>query len=142
MEHYGQLYQAENNAKYALRLSSIIKDSENDLNSLMWQLFEDYEKEMELFQPYQDALPSLGGVNKIPLKYIETKDLSKSQIIEQKFLDMGLPERSLLINVPSQMGMQKGVLTPDNQQIIISPVGSAVKLGNKIYDKVEKVLWL
>jgi len=117
------------------------KDKDTDLNKLMWELYEDYEKEVKLFEPYEDVLPTESTTNKIPIKFIETTDLSKKQIIEQKFEDLGFPDDSVLVQVPTQFGLHNGVLTPNNQQILINAKGQPIKLQNKIYDKIEKVVW-
>ncbi|MBI5421544.1 hypothetical protein HZA44_00200 [Candidatus Peregrinibacteria bacterium] len=111
-----------------------------DLNSLMWQLYEDYEKELELRETFQIALPSTGNSNEINIKFIETADISQKKIIEQTFKKLAYPKGSRITinnNMLTVVYPTPGGLNAE------SPFFEGVlkNLNDEIYEITEKQLW-
>lgn len=114
-------------------------DGKDNLSDIMWKLFEEYEKDLELKIPYRDELPKKGDTNEIPIKFVESSNLSSTNIIEQKMVDFGFPENTVLIHT----GGQPGIFIPGttSQPIPINCEGQPIVLNNKIYDKREIAYW-
>lgn len=118
----------------------------DNLSDVMWELFEEYEKDLELNMPYRDKLPTGGNINEIPTRYIESTTLSSVHIIEQTMTDLGFSAGSKLINIPVGNKLTPAVFIPGAggvppQTIIISSRGQPVFLNNTIYDKEEISYW-
>jgi len=130
--------------KIGLDIAFAEKFSHGDdkLDDVMWKLYEEYEKDLEILKPYEDQLPSSGNTNEIPVKYIESSNLSSEHIIEQTMTNLGFPTGSKLISINNQ----PAVYIPPNppvppQTLILICSGQPILLNNTIYEKKEKVYW-
>ncbi|MCX6685048.1 MAG: hypothetical protein NTV10_00100 [Methanoregula sp.] len=140
------------------------KEGSENLENLMWELYLDYEKELHIFDPYKDELPSTGNVREISIKFIESISSSSQNILQQYWREMEFPEGSYLSSVSGVLGVyipphfitstntgtggyaaivgqqqQQGLITA--QVIPIQFNGQAVYINKKIYDKKEYVIW-
>ncbi len=109
-----------------------------EFNDLVWDLYLDYEKDMELCKPYQDKLETSQTNKDIPVKYIESTAKSSIFKIKQNWVDMGFPDGSKLILANNG---QPAVLLPTGQALGIIAMGIPVMINNKIYDKQETIIW-
>ncbi len=107
------------------------------INRLMWDLYLDYEAELQLRRAYEDALPSTEQKNELPVKFIESEFGSSAHVIEQNFVDLGFNSSAKLTTVNNQ----PAVFIPPNQFIPVVFSGQLVSLNNKIYDKQETNYW-
>ena len=113
------------------------EDISERLHQLMWDLYLDYEKEMDLLTPYTDKIPREGNIVKLPLKEIESNAMQFTYICEQEWIDMGFPENSRLINNDGQIN----VYIPPDKVIPAIFHGVATFLNGKIYEKRENLYW-
>lgn len=115
-----------------------IKNNEDTLDKLIWQLYLDYENDLKMRIPYKDELPSGNKTHlEIPLKYIESDKSSSVFILEQEWIDMGFADGSKLCtanNAPA-------VFIPPNQIIPVRFQGQPICTNNKIYEKREDSFW-
>jgi len=126
------------------------KDDKN-LADVMWELFEEYEKDLNLEMPYKDQAPPQGkNINEIPIRFIESNDLSSTHIIEQTMTNIGFPANSKLIRIPVGNSLQPAVYIPGQrtqqgnippQTYLIACNGTPLHLNNVIYDKEEISYW-
>lgn len=114
------------------------EDISTEFSKLVWDLYLDYEKDMELCKPYQDSLEAEQTNKDIPVKYIESVVKSSAFKIRQNWVDMGFPEGSKLILANNG---QPAVLLPNGQALGIIAMGTPVMLNKKIYDKQETTIW-
>jgi hypothetical protein len=113
--------------------------NENDnLAKLMWDLYLDYESEMQLLRPYKDQLPQGGaGTSEIPTKFVESSNFSSVFIIEQEWVNLNLPAGSKLANANNQIS----VFVPPSTILPLVFQGQPVEIGNTIYEKREDSFW-
>ncbi|MBE3121645.1 MAG: hypothetical protein IMZ58_05490 [Thermoplasmata archaeon] len=129
--------------KLPIKKAEDFSSNGENLSDIMWKLFEEYEKDLELKKPYKDELPKQGNINKIPIKYIESSNLSSVKIIEQDFVNLRFQQGTILIFSENK---QPGVYIPGTAQsqpqtIPIYCEGKPVVLNNTIYDKREIDYW-
>ena len=108
-----------------------------ELETLMWDLFIDYESEMNLTKPYVDELPAKGTKKELPIKFIESASLSSVKIIEQTWVDTKFPEGSSLMVANNQAA----VFIPPNQVVPALFRGQPLLMEGKIFDKQETDYW-
>lgn len=130
--------------KLPIKLAENFSKNNENLADIMWKLFEEYEKDLELRIPYKDELPATGNIKKIPIKFVESSNVSSSKIIEQNYINLGLPSGSVLIFGENRQPMAFIPGTAQNQPSTL-PIyceGRPVVLNNTIYDKRELDYWI
>ena len=122
----------------SIGLNVIDADKISDkLESLMWKLYLDYESELILSKPYVDELPKKGTIKELPIKFIESTNLSSVKVIEQNWIDTQFPDGSrLMVN-----NNQVAVFIPPNQVIPAVFRGQPLLMEGKIFDKQETDYW-
>lgn len=113
------------------------EDISERLHELMWDLYLDYETEMDLLVPYEDNLPVSGDISEIPLKAIESTLRRDTYICEQKWVNMGFSEDCKLFDNNGQIA----IYVPPNQVLSIRFQGSPAFVNGLIYDKQETLYW-
>jgi len=138
------------------------ENSEN-LEDLIWELYLDYEKELKIFEPYKDEIPTTGDIREIPVKFIESASRSCQNILQQYWKHMDFPEGTYLSNANGALGVYipphfmsvpntpvaaygvGGQLPPTsliNAQVVpIQFQGQAVCINDRIYEKKEYTIW-
>lgn len=125
---------------------NVIK-TDNKLEKLLWSLYKQYEKAMEMDIPYIDEPPratqkSSSGREKerrdVPLTYIETSDLTSIKISLLHFKKLDFPKGSKLVN---QEG-DTAIYTPNGETIPAIPTGQFIAAHDFIYDKTEDIYWV
>lgn len=119
------------------KAEEIINEDEN-LDSLLWDLYKDYEAELQLNIPYKDELPTTGDVVELPIKYIESLDRSDVFIIEQNWERLSFPAGCFIIRNNNIFS----VYNPSSREII--PVlfkGVPTNMQGAMYDKQEISYW-
>jgi hypothetical protein len=112
---------------------------ESDLSQLMWDLFLDYEKEMKLFIPYTDEFPEKGHTVKIILKKIESIVRESTNINEQKWIHLDLPEGCLPTKDPDTD--RESLFYPPDQILFLNLPGKLILWDNKVYNVRENIYW-
>lgn len=113
-----------------------IKNSKLVLSTLMWDLFLDYENDLQMTNPYVDVLPVSGQVD-LKIKCTESTKASSIYVIQQKWIDLNFPPGSKLTSINNQIG----AFLPTNQFIPILPRGQLIQMGDRIYEKQEITVW-
>ncbi|MGV8151216.1 MAG: SDH family Clp fold serine proteinase [Candidatus Woesearchaeota archaeon] len=114
-----------------------------NLSDVMWELFEEYEKDLKIDSPYKDELPLKGDTNELIVKFIESSDLSSMHVIEQTFHDLGFPEECKLVNANNQPAVYIPSKNSGEQPQVL-PIafqGTPIFINNKIIDKKEIFYW-
>ncbi|WAI02545.1 SDH family Clp fold serine proteinase [Methanogenium organophilum] len=121
-----------------VQYSEEFKDENDNLSNLMWDLYLDYEAELQLSRPYVDELPE--GTNtkcEIPTKYIESVNNSSVFVIEQEWINKGFQEGAKVSNTNNG----PGVFIPPSTLIPIPVRGQLVQMNNLVYEKRETTYW-
>lgn len=113
-----------------------INNSDFVLSNLMWDLYLDYETDLQMTTPYVDTLPTSGHLE-IPIKCIESAHGSSIYVLKQDWIDLNFPSGSKL----TKMNNQIGAYLPTNQFIPILPRGQVLQMGDRIYEKRETTIW-
>ena len=113
---------------------NIIEPNSN-LETLIWSLYLEYEKEMQFRSPYKDE-PTTS--RDIPIVYIESINETNKRIIRQKISLVNTPQNSFI----TIFNGLASFFVNNNSFIPVKTEGNAVIINGQIYDKVESVLWL
>jgi hypothetical protein len=111
------------------------------LDSTMWELFKDYEKELSMQQPYHDRLSAIGDKRLIPVKMVESRDLTSAFIIEQEYSKINAPKGSYFTKVDNIFAL--AFIKADTLQIVpfSFPDGTPTNIKDELYIKRENVYW-
>jgi hypothetical protein len=121
-----------------INADTIVKE-ENNLENLIWELYKDYEIDLELGTPYKDSLPQgTEEIIKIPIKFVESTEKSNNFVIIQKFVKLNFPAGSQLLNNNGQMVVQNGT---SGQILPVVFMGAPTVINGEIYDKQESIKW-
>mgnify|MGYP000974675710 FL=1 len=115
-----------------------VSDSNENLETLMWELYKDYEDELKLKTPYKDEAPTTGDTNKLPIKFIESTNKSNKFIISQKMAQLNFPANSYIINNNGQVAVYNSAT---GQVVPVIFMGQPTYIDGKIFDKQESLLW-
>jgi hypothetical protein len=114
------------------------EDTPLDISQLMWELFLDYEEEMKMLIPV-DELPEKDLSAKIILKKIESTVTECTNINEQKWVHLDLPEGCLPVKNPDTN--RECIFHPPDQKLHLNVPGKLVFWENKIYNLRDNIYW-
>lgn len=109
---------------------------DKQLSSLMWDLFLDYEDELQMTNPYVDRVPPSSKLE-LPIKCIETSINSSTYIIDQTWNDLSYPVGAKLTYANNSLA---AFISP-NTILPIVPRGQVLQIDGKIYEKIETTYW-
>lgn len=119
-------------------------DSEDGvtLDTVMWDLFVDYEKDMGMQEPYSDKLTAIGSKRLIPIKMVESTGFTSALVIEQEFNEITAPKGTFLTKIDKIHALAH----PQPDKIQIVPINSIsgmtpVNIKDKLYFKRETIGW-
>jgi hypothetical protein len=146
-----------------IKYAEDFKDDSENLEHLIWDLYLDYEKELQIFIPYKDELPTTDNIREIPIKFIESSLKSSLNILEQHWICMDFPDGTQLSSIngvlgvfipPGYVTMPNPNATPMNPQqpptivqfsggqiVTVQFHGQAVHIDERIYEKREYNIW-
>lgn len=128
-----------------------------ELEQLMWELYTEYEKFLQLKIPYKDTPTNQGELRKIPLVVFESEKIRSAKNINQTInqIQLNMPNHLQPQN-PQQGGNSQQVqvnYTPvfmDNKACLMLANGQVLQIGTQgiptvinkyFYDKVETIEW-
>ncbi|HOI69959.1 MAG TPA: hypothetical protein PLN41_09455 [Methanothrix sp.] len=122
-----------------------IRCNGRNLDEIMWDLFLDYEKELDLKTPYEDDV-STGDKRVIPMKFIESIGSTSALVVGQRFDKLSLPGGSFFTQISTPTGQMLSLaVMKEGGQIQIVPYigkgGRAVYINGDLYEKHETVSW-
>lgn len=116
-------------------------DSGRTLDTIMWELFIDYECEMGMQDPYSDKLSAIGNKRFIPIKMVESNGLTSASVIEQEFNKIDVPKGTYL----TQIDKLYALAHPQPDKIQVVPYnftgGTPANIKDGLYLKKETVRW-
>lgn len=131
----------------------LITTDDLNLADLIWNLYTDYETELKMNIPYADVLPteltntnnatSRKAVIDIPVKLIESNNLSSRYVISQTWKDFGLPVGTKLLLQNNQCIVAIPTSNPQQpyQPLPLMFQGVPVIIEDKLYEKREESYW-
>ena len=122
---------------YIVDAESVGGEEGETLDSLLWALYLEYERDMKLMLPYRDNPPAAGGTMEIPAKIIESSVTFSEFVIEQSWRKMNVPENAIL-TVANKM---PAVWVPPNNLMPVPLQGPPVQTADGIYEKKELSFW-
>ena len=122
------------NRKEAKSIGLKIMEPDEIVESLMWDLYLEYEKDLDFKNPYQDTITS---GRDIVLCAIESESRSDRRAAQQKITTMNFPQDAKLTVVDGQPAILMGTTL-----LGIQTQGTAVVVDGKVCDKVENVRWI
>lgn len=108
------------------------------MEKLMWNLYKQYERTMEMDIPYIDEPPKDKERRDVPLTYIETADITSIKISLLRFKKLDFAKGSKLVDNEGE----PAVYTPSGETIPMIPGGQLIAANNFIYDKTEDIYWI
>lgn len=108
------------------------------LEKLLWKLYIQYERVMQMDIPYIDEPPAKSSTREVIFTLIESQILTNKKVGLQKFKKLNFPKGSYLVSGDSGAA----VYTPDAQTIPILPTGQIMAKDGFIYDKTEDIYWV
>ena len=105
---------------------------------LMWNLYREYEKAMQMDIPYIDQPPRNKPTREILFTLIESASLTSRKIGLQKFTKLDYPAGSILTNVENI----PAVYLPSGTTVPVSTNGQLLSTEGTIYEKNEEIYWV
>jgi len=105
---------------------------------LIWNLYKEYEKTMQMDIPYIDVPPKNRSEREIPFTYIESAKITVKKIGLQKFKKLNYPAGSALT---SQNGTP-AVYLPGGNIMPVWTTGELIMFEGSIYEKTEDIYWI
>lgn len=115
-----------------------VKFAEPKLEKILWDLYKEYEKDMEMEIPYIDSPPPNSNRREVTFSYIESQNKKSKKFGVIKFNKLEFPKGSHLISIEET----PAILTPGGETIPLIPKGILLSEAGHIYDKTEEVYWL
>lgn len=119
----------------------IVGKSGRTLDTVMWELLKDYEKDMSMQMPYCDKLSSIGEKRLIPIKMVESVGLTSAFIIEQEYSKINAPKGSYFTKVDNIFAL--AFIKADTLQIVPFSFtdGTPTNIKDELYLKRENAYW-
>ncbi len=108
------------------------------MEKLMWDLYLEYEKAMQMDIPYIDIPPKNRQDREIPFTYIESDKITSKKVGLQKFKKLNYPAGSSLT---TQDG-NPAVYLPDGNIVPLWSSGEVLMFEDAIYEKSEDIYWV
>jgi hypothetical protein len=108
------------------------------LENLLWGLYKEYEKAMQMDIPYIDIPPKNRPDREIPFTYIESEGITSMKIGLQKFKKLNYPQGSTL----TTSNGTPAVYLPDGNIVPIWTNGELLMHEGAIYEKSEDIYWV
>jgi ClpP class serine protease len=130
--------------------------AKGELEKLMWEIFTEYEKMMQLKTPYRDSPTAQGKLRKIPLVVFESENLRSVKNINQTIsqIQLNMPninqpqnpqgqedQRNQVIYTPLFQDNKACIMLSNGKILQIGTQGTATVIDNQFYDKVETIKW-
>lgn len=109
-----------------------------ELEKLIWELYKEYEGDMQMDIPYIDVPPKNKPGRDIPFTYIESEKITSKKIGRQKFKKLDYPKGSILTNVENN----PAVYLPDGTTVPVNTSSQLISNGDFIYEKTEDIYWV
>jgi hypothetical protein len=123
----------------AKKMGLNIIPASDKMEKLLWNLYKEYEKAMQMDIPYIDIPPVNRQDREIPFTYIESLNISAKKIGLQKFNKMNYPAGSTLTTADNGV---PAVYLPDGSTIPVWTAGDLLMYKNEIYEKSEDIYWV
>ena len=108
------------------------------MENLIWDLYKEYEKSMQMDIPYIDIPPKNRPDREIPFTYIESGRLTSIKIGLQKFNRLNYPPGSTLTTRDGT----PAVYMPDGNIVPVWSSGELLMHEGSIYEKSEDIYWV
>ena len=122
-----------------------INHNGRDLDRILWDLYLDYEKELDLQRPYEDEVPE-GNKRILPLKFVESAGKSSAMIIRQEYIKPNVPNGTFFTQLTNQSGTMLALAIPTGNQVQVIPYvptagGKPIMYNGIVYEKKEISFW-
>jgi hypothetical protein len=108
------------------------------MENLMWDLYKEYEKAMQMDIPYIDLPPKNREDREIPFTYIESDTITSMKVGLQKFKKLDYPGGSTLTTLDGG----SAVRLPDGSILPVWSSGDLMMSEGGIYEKSEDIYWI
>jgi ATP-dependent protease ClpP protease subunit len=122
----------------AKKMGLNISYADEKLEGLLWGLYKEYEKAMQMDIPYIDIPPKNREDREIPFTYIESDDITSKKVGLQRFKKLDFPKGSTLTAIEDS----PAVYMPDGSTVPLWTDNDLILYENLIYEKSEDVYWV
>ncbi len=122
----------------AKKIGLNVKFTTDREEKLIWELYKEYEKAMQMDIPYLDNPPKNKPTREIEFTIIESDELVSRKIGLQRFTKLEYPPGSILTSVEGI----SAVYLPNGTTVPITTNGQLISSEGAIYEKNEDVYWV
>lgn len=139
--HHIPRTEAKNIGLNVQNAEEIVDENGRTLDAIMWELFKDYEKDLSMQLPYCDRLSAIGNKRLIPIKMVESSDLTSAFIIEQEYSKINAPKGSYFTKIDNLFAL--AFIKADTLQIVPFSFsdGAPTNIKDELYIKREIGYW-